>query len=512
MLGKLSVSGKAALFLFPLFFAAMALVAYLNYGTTQEQMMSQVQNGATAQAGTIKEALVNMMVTNESIDDNYLKKVSSSGDIRAIHILFRLDSLHFDEELLSDDERRTRLIRREVEVWDSNKDFGTEVFTTTEPKWFMTCSKKIHPTHPIANLSKDKPAMLNSCDEMQALIPFVAEKKCTRCHNVEQGQVLGAAVMTVPLAQTAEYLQANALRTVYVFLGFLTVSLVVNGFVFRRYVGAPLKKLGSALENLGIGAPAPLTGYGKDEVGALADSLGKLQQNMEKVRTDIARNERMTAAGQIVRSIAHDLRTPMATASLVTDFLQRHQSMEPEERAKKFAQLQAAVGRMDDMMQHLADFSAEDLRLEAVPCTAEEIAEALQQRYEAHFAESKIRFAVSNRVSGPLVLDAARVRRAVAALIDNAEEAMPSGGMLSVVLESAGESMKVSVEDTGAGVAAEVRDTLFHPFVSHGKKNHAGIGLAMVKKVAELHRGSVSFTSEQGKGAMFVLTIPKMVA
>ncbi|MFA6456326.1 MAG: hypothetical protein WCW40_05840, partial [Bacteroidota bacterium] len=130
MLKNLSLPFKVFIIFFPLFFIAVAVISYFNYSATQEQMMSQVQNAATAQANTIKEALVNMMVTNESIDDNYLKKVSSSGDIKDIHILFRLDSLHFDEEFMEDDARRTRLIRREVDVWDVNKNFGGEVFHT----------------------------------------------------------------------------------------------------------------------------------------------------------------------------------------------------------------------------------------------------------------------------------------------------------------------------------------------------------------------------------------------
>jgi signal transduction histidine kinase len=515
MLKNLSLPIKVSIIFFPLFFGAVAVISYFNYSATQEQMMSQVQNASTAQANTIKEALVNMMVTNESIDDSYLRKVSSSGDIKDIHILFRLDSLHFDEEFLEDDERRTRLIRREVDVWDLNKNFGGEVFHTKDPQWFLTCNKKLHPTKFISNLSHDKPAILQSCEEMQALIPFVAEKKCTQCHNVEIGSVLGAAVMTVPLAQTAEYLEENAMRSLYVFIGFLVLSLVLNGFVFRRYVENPLKRLIGITDAIGKGGRLDHKlekDFDNDEIGKLAVAFDHMQENLLRVQSDLVKSERLSAVGQMASSIVHDFRTPMTSVSLIADFLQKHQTLEAEPRAKKFEQLHGAIRRMDDMMQELLDFSKGGFQLNYVQCKAEEIAESLQQDYESHFKESKIRFAVSNRCVGPLMIDKDRVRRVMNNLINNAEDALQNGGVISVLMENAGENLKITVEDNGNGIPMEIRDTLFEPFVTHGKKKGTGLGLTIVKKVIEHHKGTITFTSEIGKGTEFVILLPRTQA
>ncbi|MBI5463520.1 MAG: HAMP domain-containing histidine kinase [Ignavibacteriales bacterium] len=512
MLKDLSASIKSALVLTPVFLAAMAASAFYSYSSMQEQMMSQVQNAATAQANTIKEALVNMMVTNESIDDKYLQKVSSSGDIKDIHILFRLDSLYFDESYLEDDERRTRLIRREVEVWDINKDFGNEVFFTKESKWFLTCSKHLHPTKPINDLSADKPAVLNSCDQMKALIPFVAEKKCKQCHNVELGSVLGAAVMTVPLDQTARFLESNTLNSLGVFGGFLILALVLNAFVFRTTVAGPIKKLGEIAESIGTGgsdAESLLKGFGKNEVGMLAASLRMMQKNLDTLRYDSAKNERVGAAVKIARSIVHDLRTPLTAVSLVADFLQKHQMVEPEQRAKKFEQLHAAIRKIDDMMQELIDFSQNNFELSIADSSAEEIAETLTKDHEDRFKASNIRFAVSNHSTGTVPMDKERIRRALNHLISNAEHAMPNGGMLSIMMTDNNGSLRIVVEDTGTGMPQEIRDSLFEPFVTGGTKSGAGLGLAIAKKIIELHKGMISFTSEQGKGTEFVVTIPR---
>ena len=515
MLKNLSLPFKVFIIFFPLFFIAVAVISYFNYSATQEQMMSQVQNAATAQANTIKEALVNMMVTNESIDDNYLKKVSSSGDIKDIHILFRLDSLHFDEEFMEDDARRTRLIRREVDVWDVNKNFGGEVFHTKEPQWFLTCNKKLHPTKIISNLSADKPAFLQSCEEMQALIPFVAEKKCQRCHNVELGSVLGAAVMSVPLAQTATHLEANALRSLYVFVGFLALSLVLNGFVFRKFIETPLKKLIGITESIGKGTTLDRKlkdDFDNDEIGRLAVAFDQMQENLQRVQKELVKSERMSAVGQMASSIVHDFRTPMTAVTLISDYLKKNKTMDEEQRVKKFDQLYGAIRQMDDMMQELLDFSKGGFQLNYVACTAEEIAEAVQQDYEQHFKDSKIRFAISSHSAGKLTLDKDRIRRVLNNLINNSEDAMPNGGIISVLMEDVNSKLRIAVEDNGTGVPAEIRDSLFEPFVTHGKKNGTGLGLAVVKKVVELHNGTISFTSEAGKGTEFVILIPRSPA
>ena len=512
MIKKLSLPVKISIAIFPLFFAAVGVIAYFNYSSTQEQMMSQVQNAATAQANTIKEALVNMMVTNESIDDGYLRKVSSSGDITDIHILFRMDSLHFDESYLEDDVRRSRLIRREVDVWDLNKNFGGEVFHTKTPQWFMTCNKHIHETKQILNLSADKPKFLRSCDEMKALIPFVAEKKCTRCHNVELGSVLGAAVMSVPLEQTARHLEANALQSLYLFGGFFVLSLVLNGFIFRKYITNPLKKIAELTGMIGAGKKIDheeFEDFSNDEIGKLAGEFDTMRQNLQRIDDDLMKNARMSAAGSIAGTLVDDFRIPMNSLSQTADFLKNNQAIGPEERAKKFEQFQNALRRMDDLVQELVDFSAKGFELNYSQSTAEEIAKLLQRDNDEHFNETNIRFAVSCHSTSTLMVDKDRLRRALNKLIDNSEDALANGGIISVLITNHEGSLKITVEDTGAGIPEEIRDTIFEPFVSGGKKKGAGLGLTIAKRTVELHGGTISFSSTTGKGTEFIIIIPR---
>ncbi len=231
---KLTPSAKIFAALFLLFLIAFFAVIYVNYNGQQEQMLSHIQTSATAQTTTIKEALVNMMVTNERVDDSYLKKISSTGDIRNISILFRLDSLHLAEDYLEDSSRTLRLAQREVNVWDAHKTFNLKVFETVAPEWYFISAENKLQAKKLNNLAADKPAVINAGDELQALIPFVAEKKCTQCHDVQKGQVLGAAVLTIPLDATAKMLEQNALYSLYILFGTVLVGLLLQYLVFRK--------------------------------------------------------------------------------------------------------------------------------------------------------------------------------------------------------------------------------------------------------------------------------------
>jgi signal transduction histidine kinase len=105
-------------------------------------------------------------------------------------------------------------------------------------------------------------------------------------------------------------------------------------------------------------------------------------------------------------------------------------------------------------------------------------------------------------------LERSRMERAFVNLIGNALEAMPGGGevRISAVLERS--SVVVQVEDTGPGIAPEIRSSLFQPFVSAGKRNGLGLGLALTRQTVLEHGGDMWVESESGHGARFKFRLP----
>jgi signal transduction histidine kinase len=107
-----------------------------------------------------------------------------------------------------------------------------------------------------------------------------------------------------------------------------------------------------------------------------------------------------------------------------------------------------------------------------------------------------------------LPLQRGRMERVFLNLIGNSLEAMPGGGAIRISARRDGDDVIVEFMDTGPGISEEVRKNLFQPFVSFGKKNGLGLGLALSRQTVLDHGGDMWSGSEPGKGAHFYLRLP----
>ncbi len=103
--------------------------------------------------------------------------------------------------------------------------------------------------------------------------------------------------------------------------------------------------------------------------------------------------------------------------------------------------------------------------------------------------------------------DQTYLRRSITNLVNNAIQAMPNGGKLEVSCFGKGNSVFVTVSDTGVGIAEQVKAKLFTPMVTTKSKGQ-GLGLAVVKRFVEALDGTISFESEEGKGTKFTISLP----
>jgi signal transduction histidine kinase len=108
-------------------------------------------------------------------------------------------------------------------------------------------------------------------------------------------------------------------------------------------------------------------------------------------------------------------------------------------------------------------------------------------------------------------MERARMERVFANLFENAIEAMRSGGNISIGGEAHGDNIMVRVEDTGPGISAALQGRLFQPFVTDGKKNGLGLGLALSRQTLLDHGGDIWADDAPGQqgGALFWLRLPK---
>src|SRR6185295_14560645 len=141
-------------------------------------------------------------------------------------------------------------------------------------------------------------------------------------------------------------------------------------------------------------------------------------------------------------------------------------------------------------------------------CRLREVALAACESLAAAAETQAVSVSVSIPPDIELPLERSRMERAFVNLIGNALEAMPAGGEVRIYAAMEEDSVLVHVEDDGPGIAPEIRSQLFQPFVSAGKRNGLGLGLALSRQTVLEQGGDMWVESAPGRGARFSIRLP----
>jgi two-component system sensor histidine kinase FlrB len=225
----------------------------------------------------------------------------------------------------------------------------------------------------------------------------------------------------------------------------------------------------------------------------------RLQQQLE-------RHKRLSAMGEMAAGLAHQLRTPLATALLYAGNLGRAQL--PEVERMRFAD--KALARLRDLERMIQDMltfvRGVPVAQETIP--AAELLHELAQVMEPQMASRGVRFAVRAAVDGAQLRGNRKaLTGALSNLLDNALLACGTSGEVRLEGEADVDAVVIRVEDTGPGVEPEVQERLFEPFFTT-RSEGTGLGLAIVRSVVEAHGGEVRVESAPGRGSTFIVRLP----
>jgi signal transduction histidine kinase len=110
---------------------------------------------------------------------------------------------------------------------------------------------------------------------------------------------------------------------------------------------------------------------------------------------------------------------------------------------------------------------------------------------------------------GDCFLDVEKMIRVLYNLSGNAIDAMPGGGNLTISARSVNDELVLELVDSGIGMSHEIRENIFQPFFTFGKKHGTGLGLSIVKRIVEDHQGRIEIESEVNHGSTFRVILPQ---
>jgi signal transduction histidine kinase len=249
---------------------------------------------------------------------------------------------------------------------------------------------------------------------------------------------------------------------------------------------------------------------GHDEIRQLGDAFNSMADRLVELQEEIRKQERQAMFGRIAAGLVHDLSHPIQNIGNSCKLIQKmFEDLEYRETFKKAVERELVIiKRVLDDLRNIA----RPIPLERFPVDLNRIvgdaAEAMEQHAETAGLTLRTELtpeAVS--IDG----DVFALGRVYRNLILNAIQATAPGGLIVVATETRGARVQVRIYDTGCGIPSERIGQIFEDFVTT-KRRGLGLGLAISKKIVEQLGGTISVTSEVGKGTTFVLEFQRSEA
>ncbi len=293
----------------------------------------------------------------------------------------------------------------------------------------------------------------------------------------------------VPPRLPADELPTRALTWMLIVLAFLLVA----AFVFARYLARPLRELAAAAGRVGRGeTPPPLPESGPSEIAAVNRGFNAMTANLRQIEQDRA---------LLLAGVSHDLRTPLARLRLGVEMRTRDESTRTG--------MVADIVEMDRIIGQFLDFARGDSATAFESADLDAIVRASVDRYVA--TGEPVILAAGGIPRMPL--KAAAISRLVANLIDNALAYGAPPVEVSTLRD--GRNVILAIADRGPGIAPADVERLKQPFTRASEARArtdgaagAGLGLAIVERIARLHGGRFDLVPRDGGGTIARVTLP----
>jgi signal transduction histidine kinase len=315
--------------------------------------------------------------------------------------------------------------------------------------------------------------------------------------------------------------------------------LVAAMWLFRRRIMRPLAELREAVRRIGEGElELRLTVRHEDELGLLARTLqamtGRLRAQQEDLEERVAqrtnellRTARLADLGTLAAGVAHEINNPLAAIATCAEGLLRdeqralarngppafaHDPADGRERIREYLGIIAkeAMRVRDTTARLLAFARPESGRREPVWLQREVREVATMLDHSATRAGVTLDLDLAQNTP-PVLGDPADLRQVAFNLLKNALDASSHGGAVAIRVNQRDDNVVLEVEDHGHGVAAEIRDRVFEPFVTtKAPGDGTGLGLAISHRIVTDHGGSLRLHTPTRGGACFTVTLPRL--
>lgn len=293
----------------------------------------------------------------------------------------------------------------------------------------------------------------------------------------------------------------------------LLAAVLQTPSIYRRWHKAPTDAQDQIVELSTFGAAGIIAGILADRERTLRLRVETTKRELETVHTELQQNieqlrktERLTAAGQLSASLAHEIRNPLASISGAAGILSRGQATQQSQR-ECLEILTKESQRLNKLLTNFLVFARPRLpRLQSV-----DVANLLQSvtalaQHAAADRQIELQLDLVTAI-GDITCDPEQIRQLILNLLLNAIQASPEKGFVMVATHLDQDTVQIEVRDEGEGITAKNMERIFDPFFTT-KQNGTGLGLAIAATIATQHGGQLTCHPNIPRGVRFMLQLP----
>ena len=300
-----------------------------------------------------------------------------------------------------------------------------------------------------------------------------------------------------------------AFITIYVIL--IVISILATIFI-AKYLTAQLSLIKEKLTGLKFGKPnEKIELKGRDEIANLVEAYNMMIDKLALSAEQLARSERESAWREMAKQVAHEIKNPLTPMKLSVQHLKRawdENASDFDKRVERFTN--TIVEQIDSLSTIASEFSdfAKMPEAKAEPLDLREVILNAVELYRDN-TQFDVITSVPDATVYVINADKKQLLRALINLIKNAIQSFvpERRGVLTIRLEEKESMIQLSVKDNGHGISREQQPRIFSPNFTT-RSSGMGLGLAMVKTIIEENGGSISFTSQEGIGTIFTISLP----
>jgi signal transduction histidine kinase len=328
---------------------------------------------------------------------------------------------------------------------------------------------------------------------------------------------LALAFLSVWLTMQLMFVNSHDLALATVLLIFAAGIAMSLGYFLAMSLTQRITELNQAAKAIAQGhlnTRAPVRG--RDELAELAEAFNEMTAQLETAERE--QRELDMLRRDLVNWVGHDLRTPLTSLRAVVEALADGVVEDPATVERYLGTAQHQVRLLSDLLDDLSEIAQIDtgeIKLNRHPSSIRDLISDSLEGFSARAAQEEVRLEGSTEPGvDPVVMDAQKIERVLANLLDNAIRHTPPGGVVRVDASATVDEVRVEVSDTGEGVNAEDLPRVFGRFYrgEGDRQRHAGsagLGLSIAKGFVEAHGGDIGIESDVGEGTRVWFTLPR---